>query len=110
MIAYPVYRYFAARTSGFRSPSRSPPSESAPVTCGRSLWSSRTLASPSPADIRHGNQVVALGPMLSTVRSVYLFWNKFAFGRVAIAHTVSDTLRESRMVKAPDYWQAGTID
>jgi hypothetical protein len=29
---------------------------------GRSLWSSRAPASPSPADLRHDNQVVALGP------------------------------------------------
>jgi len=37
------------------------------VRLGRSLRSSRTPASPSPADIRHDNQVVALGPMFSTL-------------------------------------------
>jgi hypothetical protein len=32
------------------------------VRLGRSLWSSRAQASPSPADLRHDNQVAALGP------------------------------------------------
>jgi hypothetical protein len=36
------------------------------VRLGRSLWSSRTPASSSPADIRPDNQVVAVGSMLST--------------------------------------------
>src|SRR5215475_3797714 len=53
------------------------------ITCGRSLWSSRTPARPS-AYICHDNQVVALGPMLSTLDALFL--EKFAFGRVAIAH------------------------
>src|SRR5215467_8261461 len=35
------------------------------VRLGRSLWSSRAPASPSPADLRRDNRVVALGPMLS---------------------------------------------
>jgi hypothetical protein len=36
------------------------------ITCGRPLRSSRTRASPSPADIRYDNQAVAVGPILST--------------------------------------------
>jgi hypothetical protein len=37
------------------------------VRFGHSLRSSRTPASPSPTDICHDNEVVALGPMLSTL-------------------------------------------
>jgi hypothetical protein len=48
----------------------------------RSLRSSSTPASASPADIRHDNQLVALGPMLST-SDRFRFWKKNADGRIA---------------------------
>jgi hypothetical protein len=35
--------------------------------------------------LHHDNQVVALAPMLPTLDR-FIFWKKFAFGRVAIAH------------------------
>jgi hypothetical protein len=34
----------------------------------------------------YDNQVVALGPMLFDVRSLYYFWKEFASGRGVIAH------------------------
>jgi hypothetical protein len=53
------------------------------VRLSRPFRSSCTPASPSPADIRDDNQLVAFRPMLSTSESLSLFWKKIADGRVA---------------------------
>jgi len=73
------------------------------VRLGRSLWPrpSRAPASPSPADLRRDNKVVALGPMLSASDRFRLLEKKSQMGGSRSRTAVPETLRDGRMVGSP---------
>jgi hypothetical protein len=88
----------AGHNSRHRSRVDAPPTERWPlrVRLGRSLWSSRAPASPSPADVRHGRQVIALGPMLPGSDRFRFFGKKSQMARRDFRVTVPETLRDGR--------------